>query len=150
MSAQFQSSHQTVNTQTYRKFPKNTWRLTRLQQRYVKIRSEEEFEADGGYLSYSESDQELRSHLINNFDFITSALNSTSISNSNLKTCSDTTRPIQLDEQIDTYAKSVSSIPSLTSEDTSSPSLSVHSHYNEEDPHHNHHHHQFVPEHSEK
>lgn len=108
-------------TQQFRRYPKNTWRLNRLQQRYMKLREEENNEDD--LLSYSQSEQDLRTHLMTNFDYIISSSS--------------------LDENPARYAQSVSSIPSLTSENTSSPSISVRSNFTDEE---HQHHHQFVQE----
>lgn len=109
-------------SQQFRRYPKNTWRLNRLQQRYIKLREEENNQDD--MLAYSQSEQDLRNHLMTNFDYI---ISSTSLT-----------------ENPSRYAQSVSSIPSLTSANTSSPSISVRSNFTDEE--HHQHHHQFVTE----
>lgn len=109
-----------LQAEEFRRYPKNTWRLTRLQQRYIKLKFEEENEDD--LLSYSTSEEELRKHLINNFDFITSTL----------EMAANSTNSNEMNEQDSVEVKSVSSIPSLTSANTSSPSISVHSNFNDE------------------
>lgn len=134
-----------LHTKQFRKYPKNTWTLTKLQERHMKIKLEEENNTNqhGGVddlLSYSRSEQELRKHLINNFDFITSSLElgvtSTSPSSSKTKRHEDAQEIME--------ARSVSSLPSLASANTSSPSLSLHSNFATDEHHQKEP--QFVPE----
>ncbi|CCH44936.1 hypothetical protein BN7_4506 [Wickerhamomyces ciferrii] len=121
---------QRPNTTEFRRYPKNTWRLTKLQQRYVQLKNEEESKED--LITYSRSEQELRKHLLNNFSFI--ANGDLNLNNSNQST-----------ETFEQDKHSLSSIPSLISANTSSPSLSFQSNFNEDD-----HQPQLVSEHLEK